>query len=99
MAINNILLPCRMNIKCRNHFKQNIIQVTLCLYSWDKNKIIDLRLNITLLKPIKFPSSYRPVALENTLAKVPEKHVANIISEAVEEHRLLPWNQMGGRHR
>ena len=35
-------------------------------------------------------SSYRLVALENTLVKVLEKHVANIISEAVKEYRLLP---------
>jgi len=34
--------------------------------------------------------SYRPIALKNTLVKVLEKHVANIISKAAEEHRLLP---------
>jgi len=34
--------------------------------------------------------SYRLIALENTLAKVLEKHVANIILEAAEEHGLLP---------
>jgi len=36
--------------------------------------------------------SYRPIALKNMLAKVLEKHVANIISKAAEEHRLLLWN-------
>ncbi len=45
------------------------------------------------------PSSYRPVALENTLAKVIEKVMANRISDAAEEHNLLPWNQMGGRRK
>ncbi len=43
------------------------------------------------------PSSYRPIALENTLAKVIEKIVATRLAEAAEEHGLLPWNQMGGR--
>ena len=43
--------------------------------------------------------SYRPIAFENTLAKVLEKHVANIILEIVEEYGLLPWNQMGGRRK
>jgi len=33
--------------------------------------------------------SYRLIALKNTLAKVLEKHIANIISKAAEEHRLL----------
>jgi len=39
--------------------------------------------------------SYRPIALKNTLAKVLEKYIANIILEAAEEYKLLPWNQMG----
>jgi reverse transcriptase-like protein len=43
------------------------------------------------------PQSYRPVALENTLAKVIEKIVADRISEAAETHNLLPWTQMGAR--
>jgi len=43
------------------------------------------------------PSSYRPIALENTLAKVVEKVLANRLSLAAEEHALLPWNQMGAR--
>jgi len=43
-------------------------------------------------KDYSLPGSYRPITLENTLAKVLKKHVANIISEAAEEHRLLPWN-------
>ena len=35
-------------------------------------------------------SSYRPVVLENTLAKVLKKYIANIISEVVKKYRLLP---------
>ena len=33
--------------------------------------------------------SYRLITLKNALAKVLEKYIANIISEAVEEYRLL----------
>jgi hypothetical protein len=36
--------------------------------------------------------SYRLIALKNTLVKVLEKHVANIILEVAEEYRLLLWN-------
>jgi len=43
--------------------------------------------------------SYRLIALKNTLAKVLEKHVANIMSEAAEEYRLLFWNQIGARYK
>jgi len=43
-------------------------------------------------KDYSFLGSYRPITLKNTLAKVLEKHVANIISKAAEEHRLLLWN-------
>ena len=50
-------------------------------------------------KDYSFLSSYRLVALENTLAKVLKKYVANIISKAVEKHRLLPWIQIGARHK
>jgi len=50
-------------------------------------------------KDYSLPGSYRLIALENTLVKVLEKHVANIISKAAEEHRLLPWNQMGARRK
>ena len=38
------------------------------------------------------PSSYRLVALENTLAKVVERIVATRLADTVEEHNLLPWN-------
>src|SRR5204862_1777547 len=44
-------------------------------------------------------SSYRPVALENTLAKVVERIVATKLTDTAEEHNLLLWNQMGGRRR
>jgi len=50
-------------------------------------------------KDYSFLGSYRLIALKNTLAKVLEKYVANIMLEAVEEYRLLPWNQMGARYK
>ena len=34
--------------------------------------------------------SYRLITLKNTLVKVLEKHIANIISKVAEEYRLLP---------
>jgi len=34
--------------------------------------------------------SYRLITLKNTLVKVLEKYIANIISKATEEYRLLP---------
>ena len=46
-----------------------------------------------------FLSSYRPIILKNTLTKVLKKYVANIILKAVKEYKLLPWNQMGERHK
>ena len=36
------------------------------------------------------PGSYRPIALEDTLAKLMEKLIADRISQAAEEHALLP---------
>jgi hypothetical protein len=38
------------------------------------------------------PGSCRPITFKNTLVKVLKKHVANIMSKAAKEHRLLPWN-------
>jgi len=34
--------------------------------------------------------SYKPITLKNILVKVLEKHIANIISKAAKEYRLLP---------
>jgi hypothetical protein len=41
-------------------------------------------------KDYSLPSSYRPIALENTLAKAIEKIIANRISTAAETKDLLP---------
>jgi len=43
------------------------------------------------------PGNYRPIALQNSLAKLVEKIVADRITETVEKENLLPWNQMGAR--
>ena len=43
------------------------------------------------------PTSYRPIALQNSLAKLVEKIVADRITETIEEKDILPWNQMGAR--
>jgi endonuclease/exonuclease/phosphatase family metal-dependent hydrolase len=45
------------------------------------------------------PSSYRPIALENTLAKLLEKIVADRLSQMAEDFNLLPWAQMGARRK
>ena len=42
-------------------------------------------------------NSYRPIALENTIAKVYEKLLATLISQEAEERGLLPPTQMGAR--
>ena len=51
-------------------------------------------ITVTLRKEAKrdysLPSSYRLIALENTLAKVVEKVIAIRLSRAAEEHNLLP---------
>jgi Reverse transcriptase (RNA-dependent DNA polymerase) len=48
-------------------------------------------------KDYSLPSSYRPIALENTLAKVVEKMLTNRLSDAAEKYALLSWAQIGAR--
>jgi hypothetical protein len=48
-------------------------------------------------KDYSLPGSYRPIALENTLAKVIEGLIASRITKAFEENSLLPRTQMGAR--
>jgi hypothetical protein len=40
-------------------------------------------------KDYSLPRSYRPIALENTLAKVVEKALTNYIIEVAEQYKLL----------
>jgi len=43
------------------------------------------------------PNAYRPIALENTLGKVLESIIAEILSYLTEEYQLLPPQHYGGR--
>ena len=43
-------------------------------------------------KDYSLPGSYRLIALENSLAKVLEKIIANRIVQAAEENEMLSWN-------
>ena len=45
------------------------------------------------------PSSYRPISLENSLAKFVEKIVAKRMMTAAEQNGMLPWTQMGARQK
>jgi hypothetical protein len=58
-------------------------------------------ITIVLRKPSKpdyrKASAYRPIALENTIGKIIESVIAEIISYLVEEHQLIPANHFGGR--
>jgi hypothetical protein len=60
-------------------------------------------ITVALRKPSKkdytLVNAYRPIALENTIAKVIETIVAKKLAAAAEKHNLLPWTQMGGRQR
>ncbi|EDN04466.1 predicted protein [Histoplasma mississippiense (nom. inval.)] len=48
-------------------------------------------------KDLSEVKSYRPIALLNTLGKALESILATRISQAVEEHQLLPRTHLGGR--
>jgi hypothetical protein len=48
-------------------------------------------------KDYTLPGGYRPIALENTIAKVVEKFLAQRLSLAAEQHEMIPWTQMGAR--
>jgi hypothetical protein len=64
-------------------------------------KCFQASITVTLRKggpqDFRLPKSYRPVALINTLAKLLESIIATRISDAVEQHALLPVTYLGGR--
>ena len=43
------------------------------------------------------PEAYRPIALENTIGKIFESVIADIITYLTEVHELLPKEHLGGR--
>lgn len=84
------------------HIREDLAQaISNCLAAGAIPARLKDSITVTLRKEAKpdysLPGSYRPIALENTLAKVIEKVVADRISAAAEAHALLPWNQMGAR--
>jgi hypothetical protein len=68
--------------------------ISRCLVSGTLPLSIKESTTVTLRKDRKqdysLPQSYRPIALENTLAKMVKKIVADHIAEAAETHNLLP---------
>ena len=75
--------------------------ITQLLQSGDLPAILKESTTVVLRKEKKkdysLPSSYRPIALENTIAKVIEKIIANRMVAEAEARQLIPWNQMGAR--
>jgi ribonuclease HI/endonuclease/exonuclease/phosphatase family metal-dependent hydrolase len=74
---------------------QAILQLNLYYDPWREFTTVVLR------KPSKpsyeIPKAYRPVVLLPTLAKVLTAIVADILSQLVEKHRILPNTHFGGR--
>jgi ribonuclease HI len=56
---------------------------------------------VVLRKPMKpdytKPNAYRPIALENTIGKVLESVIADVLSYLTESYELLPPQHFGGR--
>ena len=77
--------------------KKDLVEVASYCFT-NRIALESLKESITMVlrkegkKDYSLLGSYRLIALENTLAKVLEKYVANVISKAAEEYRLLPWN-------
>ncbi len=75
--------------------KKDLVEVA-SYYFTNKIALKSLKESITIVlykegkKDYSLLGSYRLITLKNTLVKVLEKYIANIISKAVEEYRLLP---------
>ena len=76
--------------------KDLIKAVSYCLASGIILKCFKEFIIIVLRKKRKknyfFLSSYRPITFKNILVKVLKKYIANIMSKAAENYRLLLWN-------
>ena len=75
--------------------KKDLVEVA-SYYFTNRIALESLKESITIVlykevkKDYSLLGSYRLITLKNTLVKVLEKYIANIISKAVEEYRLLP---------
>ena len=81
------------------HHLQALMQVSLRLRHFPKS--FKHTTTVVLRKPSRPDytkvKAYRPIALENTLGKVMESIIAEIISYLTETHELLPPHHFGGR--
>src|SRR5436190_7584096 len=81
------------------HHLQTLMQASINLGHFPKS--FKHTTTIVLRKPGKSDytnaKAYRPIALENTLGKVMESVMADIISYLTETHELLPAQHYGGR--
>ena len=78
---------------------QHLLQASLNLGYFPK--AFKKTTTVVLRKPAKpdytKAKAYRPIALENTIGKVFESVIADILSYLTEAHELLPANHFGGR--
>ena len=81
------------------HHLQALMQVSLRTKHFFKS--FKQTIIVVLRKPNKSDyikvKAYRPIALENTIGKVMESIIAEIISYLIEIHELLPPHHYGGR--
>jgi ribonuclease HI len=95
--ISNIVL--KNTLPVIEHHLQTLMQASLRLGHFPKS--FKHTTTVVLRKPSKPDytkvKAYRPIALENTLGKVMESIVAEIISYLTETHELLPPHHYGGR--
>ncbi|KAI0991845.1 hypothetical protein K3495_g16342, partial [Podosphaera aphanis] len=95
-------IPNRLLKECKITLKKDLAELfNACLSLGYHPTGFKESTTIVLRKPQKprydTPKSYRPIALLNTMGKLLEKIVANRISKAAEEFKLLPEEQMGAR--
>lgn len=92
------------NILIKNLPQKALVQLTYILRSIIKlqyfPKAWKIAIIIPILKPNKpphNPSSYRPISLINTLAKITEKVIYGILNKYVHKNNLIPAQQFGFR--
>ncbi|KAI0999050.1 hypothetical protein K3495_g9146 [Podosphaera aphanis] len=95
-------IPNRLVKECKITLKKDLAELqNACLSLGYHPKGFKESTTLILRKPQKprydTPKSYWPIALLNTKGKLLEKIVANRLSKAAEEFKLLPEEQMGAR--